>query len=145
MADKTGDPIDRQYRAFIESTYSPIPKDDQEKIIDNILTLVEMGHDKKQPLRSTLDFAAKMIFKPFDFHEIGIGLKNRKDGLYRYDILFGYRKTRCRSSSRSPPCRRGQDDSRKGSRLSDTYFFSTGIMTFAYRIVTPFTTSGFFE
>ena len=92
MADKTGDPIDRQYRAFIESTYSPIPKDDQEKIVDNILTLIEMGHDKKQPLRSTLDFAAKMIFKLFDFHEIGIGLKNRNDGLYRYEILFGYRK-----------------------------------------------------
>src|SRR4030065_2600879 len=92
MADKTGDQIHRQYRAFIESTYSPIPKDDQEKIVDNILTLIEMGHDKKQPLRSTLDFAAKMIFKLFDFHEIGIGLKNRNDGLYRYEILFGYRK-----------------------------------------------------
>jgi len=92
MPDKTGDPIDRKYRALIETTYSPIPKDEFEKIIDNLLTLIEMGHDRRQPLNSTLDFAAKMIFKLFDFHEIGIGLKNRKDGLYRYEILFGFRK-----------------------------------------------------
>jgi len=92
MATRTGDPIDRQYRAYVENLYSPIPKDDQEKFIDNILTLIEMGHDRRQPLRSTLDFAAKMIFKLFDFHEIGIGLKNRKDGMYRYEILFGFRK-----------------------------------------------------
>jgi len=92
MADRTHDPIDRQYRAFIETTYSPIPKDEFEKIVDNILTLIEMGHDKKQPLKSTLDFAAKMIFKLFDFHEIGVGLKDRKDGTYRYEVMFGFRK-----------------------------------------------------
>jgi len=92
MADKASDRIDRKYRTLIENTYSPIPKDEQEKVIDNILTLIEMGHDKKQPLKSTLDFAAKIIFKLFDFHEIGVGLRNRKDGFYRYEILFGFRK-----------------------------------------------------
>lgn len=92
MADKSGDPLDRQYRTFIENSFSPIPRDDFEKVIDNILALIEMGHDRKQPLKSTLDFAAKIIFKLFDFHEICIGLKNRKDGLYRYDIVFGFRK-----------------------------------------------------
>lgn len=92
MATRSGDPIDRQYRAYVESLYSPLPKDDQEKFIDNMLTLIEMGHDRRQPLKSTLDFAAKIIFKLFDFHEIGIGLRNRKDGTYRYEILFGFRK-----------------------------------------------------
>lgn len=92
MADKSGDPIDRRYRAFVENAYNPIPRDDQEKIVDNILTLIEMGHDKKQPLRSILDFAVKMIFKMFDFHEITVGLKNRKDGYYRYEVIFGFRK-----------------------------------------------------
>ena len=92
MANKSGDPIDRQYRASIENAYNAIPRDDHEKIIDNILTLIEMGHDKKQPLKSTLDFAVKMIFKLFDFHEITVGLKNRKDGYYRYDVIFGFRK-----------------------------------------------------
>ena len=60
--------------------------------MDNILTLVEMGHDKKQSLKSVLDFAVKMIFKLFDFHEITVGLKNRKDGYYRYEVIFGFRK-----------------------------------------------------
>jgi len=92
MAEKSADPIDRQYRIQIENAYNPIPRDDQERIIDNILTLVEMGHDKKQPLLSTLDFAVKMIFKLFDFHEITVGLVDRKDGCYRYVLVFGLRK-----------------------------------------------------
>ena len=92
MVERTGDPIDRKYRTYIENLYSPIPKDEFEKIIDNILTLIEMGHDRKQSLNSILNFAAKTIFKLFDFHEIGIGLKNRSDGTYRYEVVFGFRK-----------------------------------------------------
>jgi hypothetical protein len=92
MADRTNDPIDRQYRSMIESTYNPIPRDDHEKIIDNLLTLVEMGHDKRQSLKQTLEFAVKIIFKHFDFHDITVGLKDRKDGYYRYEVIFGFRK-----------------------------------------------------
>ncbi len=92
MPGKPADPIDRQYRAFIENTYTPVPKDDFEKMIDSILTLVDMGHDRKQPLSLTLDFAAKMLFRTFKFREIAIGLKDKKDGLFRYEILLGFRK-----------------------------------------------------
>lgn len=92
MPGKPGDPIDRHYRAFIENTYTPVPKDDFEKMIDSILTLVDMGHDRKQPLSLTLDFAAKMLFRMFKFREIAIGLKDKKDGLFRYEIILGFRK-----------------------------------------------------
>lgn len=86
------DPIDRQYRTFIETTYSPIPRDDLEKIIDGILGLAEMGHDTKQPLKSVLEAAAKLIFRLFDFREISVGLKDKVDGYYRYVVMFGQRK-----------------------------------------------------
>lgn len=92
MPKSNGDPVDRQFRSFIESTYNPIPRDDQEKIIDGILTLVEMGHDRKQSVKSCMDFAIKMVFKFFDFHEIVVGLKSRTDDSYRYEYIFGFRK-----------------------------------------------------
>lgn len=92
MAEKTGDPIDREYRAYIESSYSPVPKDEQEKIIDNVITLVEMGHDSKQTLKSTLEYAARMVFKLFHFQRVSVGLRSRKDGYYRYEVIFGHGK-----------------------------------------------------
>jgi hypothetical protein len=51
-----------------------------------------MGHDRKQPLSSTLDFAAKMLFRMFKFREIAVGLMDRKDGLFKYEILLGFGK-----------------------------------------------------
>lgn len=92
MPGKTTDPIDRQYRNYVENLYSTVPRDQQEKIIENIMTLIEMGHDRRQTLNTTLEFAAKMIFRLFGFQEISIGLKNRADGTFKYDIIFGFRK-----------------------------------------------------
>ncbi|HEX9906856.1 MAG TPA: hypothetical protein VGB78_00090 [Thermoplasmata archaeon] len=92
MTLKSDDPDVYRLRTFIETTYSPIPKDEQERLIDSVANLIEQGYDKKQTVNSLLDHASKIIFKFFDFREIAIGLKSRKDGLYRYEILFGYRR-----------------------------------------------------
>lgn len=86
-----GDRIDRVYRTQIETLYSPVPKDDFERIIDGLHTLIEMGHDKRQPLKAVLEYAVKMIFRQFDYREIAVGLRER-DGSYRYDLTFGFRK-----------------------------------------------------
>jgi hypothetical protein len=87
-----GDPIDRVYRTQIETLYSPVPRDDFERIIDSIHTLIEMGHDKKQPLKAALEYAVKLVFRQFDYREIAVGLLDRRDGFYRYNLTFGYRK-----------------------------------------------------
>jgi hypothetical protein len=85
------DAIDRKYRAFIEDYYSPIPRDADEKIIDNMISLIEMAKDRTQPLNAILEQAAKLIFRYFDFREVAIGLKSRTEDIYRYEILLGYR------------------------------------------------------
>jgi len=90
--DDAKDPLDRKLKSYIETTYSPIPRDEQERIIDNVISLIELAQDKKQNSRSIMDHVAKMIFRLFSFDEIAVGLRDRRSGVYRYEVLFGYRK-----------------------------------------------------
>jgi len=92
MAPKTGTTIDIQYKTYLDNTYSPIPKDQTEKIIDSIMSLIEMARNKRQPLDAVLDHASRMIFRNFNFHEVTIGLKSREDSSYRYHVCFGQRR-----------------------------------------------------
>lgn len=83
------DSIDPKLKSYIETTYSQIPRDQFEKIIDNYMTIIESAGERKQPLDSVLDQATKMIFRLFGFREILIGLKSRDDFHYRYVKMFG--------------------------------------------------------
>jgi hypothetical protein len=91
MIPSKKDAIDRKYRTFIESSYSPIPRDADEKTIDGIISVVELAMDKKQPLKTVLEQTARLIFRHFDFREVGIGLKSRESDIYKYEVLLGYR------------------------------------------------------
>lgn len=93
MTDRIKDPIDWNFKSFLQTRYSIIPKNDLERVLDGVLELIELSRVKKRDVKPLLEQAAKMIFKLFDFDEIGIGLKNTKDGMYRYEVLFGYTKT----------------------------------------------------
>lgn len=90
MIARKKDPIDWGLRSYLESRYSTVPKNDLQKVLDNILELVESSRDKKQNVKSILEQATRMIFRLFDFGEIAVGLRNPKDGLYRYEVVFGY-------------------------------------------------------
>lgn len=92
MIPKAGPVIDSQHRAYIENTYYPVPKDQQEKIIDSLLSLLELAGERRRTLRDILDQTCKTIFRLFSFREISIGLKSREDFLYRYEALFGHGK-----------------------------------------------------
>jgi hypothetical protein len=92
MVQKTGQTIDNQYKTYLDNTYNIIPKDQTEKIIDSIMSLEEMGRNKKQPLDAVLDHACRMIFRLFNFHEVCMGLKDRDENIYRYQVFFGQRK-----------------------------------------------------
>ena len=90
MALPSASPIDVKFRQHIETTYSPIPRDDQEKLIDGLLSLTELARDKRQDIHSFLDKVAKTIFRHFAFDEIAIGTYDRKEGNYRMIVVFGY-------------------------------------------------------
>jgi hypothetical protein len=90
-ANKAPFEIDGQLRQYIESRYSPIPRDDQEKLIDALVGLTEFGRDKKQTLHAFLEQAARVIFRFFAFNEIIIGLYDRKQKDFYHETVFGYR------------------------------------------------------
>ncbi|MBN1677755.1 MAG: hypothetical protein JW880_04380 [Candidatus Thermoplasmatota archaeon] len=90
MSNRREDPIDWGFKNYLQNRFSTVPKNDLEKILDNILGLIELSRDKKRDVKSILEQAARTIFRLFDFQEIAIGLKNPKDGLYRYEVLLGY-------------------------------------------------------
>ena len=92
MTNRTKDPIDWGFKSYLQSRYSTVPKNDLEKILDSILELIELSRDKKRNVKSILEQAARTIFRLFDLQEVAIGLKSPKDGLYRYDVLFGFTK-----------------------------------------------------
>ena len=91
MAPVISDQIDGQFRQYIESKYSPIPRDDHEKLIDALIGLMEHGRDRRQSLHSFLEQATRLIFRFFALDEIVIGLYDRKQKDYYIEVVFGYR------------------------------------------------------
>jgi hypothetical protein len=90
LALPSASPIDVRLRQHVETTYTPIPRDDQEKLIDALLSLTELARDKRHDVRSFLEKVAKTIFRQFAFDEISIGIYDRKENKYRMEVVFGY-------------------------------------------------------
>ena len=92
MMPRKKDPLEWDFRNYVQNKYSVIPKNDLQKNLDGLLELVEFSRDKSHNARVVLDQAARKIFRLFGFSEIAVGLKSPIDGLYRYEVFFGYSK-----------------------------------------------------
>ena len=86
------DPISAELRNHLELTYSVVPKGDSEKVIDNLVSIIEMAQDRKLPLMSILETTAKTVSRLFGVREVAIGLKDRKADIWAYAVLFGFQK-----------------------------------------------------
>ena len=91
MTQDTKSPLDFKFVSFLRTKYSPVPKDDQEKIIEGIRSFLLTTKDKNSRLKTILENAARTIYRLFEFKEIAIGLKSLDDGLYRYEVTLGFR------------------------------------------------------
>ncbi len=91
MPTKEAFQIDSALRQYIESRYNPVPRDEQEKLIDAVIGLMEYGWDRKQTIPSFLEQVARLIFRHFAFGEIVIGLYDRKRKDFYHEVVFGYR------------------------------------------------------
>lgn len=75
---------------MIRGRYSPIPRDENEKVMDGTEKLMLIARDPTLPLKIFLDEAGRLIHRLFDFREIAIGMKSKSDNLFRYEVLIGF-------------------------------------------------------
>jgi len=92
LTEKRKYEIDRNFASEIKRRYSPAPKDETEKIFDNLQTFFSYAQEPGRPLQSILDQAVRLIYRLFNLKEVSIAIKSEKDGLYRYVSLLGLRK-----------------------------------------------------
>jgi len=92
MAEKRKYEIDRNFASEIKRRYSPVPKDETEKIFDNLQTFFSYAQEPGRSLQSILDKAIRLIYRLFNFKEVAIAVKSEKDGLYRYVSILGFTK-----------------------------------------------------
>mgnify|MGYP000201797680 CR=1 FL=1 len=75
----------------LRTKYSKIPQDDEERIMDRIQKFFLKDIGSRQPIQSILKEAGILISRTFGFTEISIGLRDPKDGLYKYESFVGLR------------------------------------------------------
>lgn len=75
---------------LIRDRYSPIPRDQNEKVMDAIQKLLSDARDPSLPLKAFLNETGRLIHRLFDFKEIAIGIRSKKDDLFRYEVLIGF-------------------------------------------------------
>lgn len=71
--------------------YSKVPQDEEERIIDRIEKFLLKNISSRQPISSILKEAGILISRTFGFTEISMGLRDPKDGLYKYEAFIGLR------------------------------------------------------
>jgi len=88
----TKEPISPEFRRHLETTYSPIPKDEGEKIADSLIDLMVLGSNRRQSLKAFFEQVVRFAFRQFGFSEVAIGLKERNEDIWRYEVAFGFTK-----------------------------------------------------
>jgi len=71
--------------------YSHGARDKNERALDGILSLFSHFQKPQMDLRALLVDAANVIHKQIGVANVSIGLKSASDGLFRYEVLVGFR------------------------------------------------------
>ncbi|MBN1677707.1 MAG: hypothetical protein JW880_04140 [Candidatus Thermoplasmatota archaeon] len=88
----SGEAISADLRRFLESKYSLVSKEEDEKIVQTLTDLMAIGTDRMQPLKTFFDRVLRFVFRQFGFTEVAIGLKERNQDVWRYEAAFGFTK-----------------------------------------------------
>jgi hypothetical protein len=87
-----GEATSADLRRFLESKYSLVSKDEDEKIVQTLTDLMAIGTDGAQPLKVFFDRVLRFVFRQFGFTEVAIGLKERNENVWRYEAVYGFKK-----------------------------------------------------
>lgn len=72
--------------------YSVGQREADSRAMDAIIAMLQHFYKPQMSIRGMLEEAANLIQRQFGIREVAIGLKNSSDGMYRYEVLLGYRE-----------------------------------------------------
>lgn len=72
--------------------YSNCLRDPNARVMDSVIALMQNFYRPKLSIRSMLDEAANLIQRQFAIREVAVGVRSSSDGMYRYEVLLGYRE-----------------------------------------------------
>ncbi|MEM4264523.1 MAG: hypothetical protein QW505_01885 [Thermoplasmata archaeon] len=81
--------IGMDFIAHLRDIYSIIPKDDNERIMNEIHGMIEFASDRRNSLMKILERLGKTINKMFEFKSVSIGIRC-EDGYFRYVVFIGH-------------------------------------------------------
>lgn len=73
--------------------YSRTSRDDNDAVIEGFEHFLQFTMTPRATVRAILDEAAKLIHRNFDFQYVGIAMREKTDGLYRYVASIGLTKS----------------------------------------------------
>lgn len=77
---------------LIRDSYSQIPQNEDERVMENLEKIVSKSLEPNRSIDQFLKDVSELIHRSFGFIEIAIGLKDKKDGRYKYKNFYGLRK-----------------------------------------------------
>lgn len=92
MAEKNGNQIDPKFEFFIKKRFNYIPENEHQKMIMDIQNWLSSSNKFRKSLKDFLDYAARTMYRLFNFKEIAIGVKDQNDSLYKYVTVIGFTK-----------------------------------------------------
>jgi len=87
-----GQSIRPDLKRYVENFYSPLPKDDSEKMAVGLIDLAAVGADGRRSIKTFFEQVVRYVFRQFGFSEVAIGLKDRKEDVWKYEAAFGFTK-----------------------------------------------------
>ncbi|MEM4265140.1 MAG: zinc ribbon domain-containing protein [Thermoplasmata archaeon] len=82
----------KQLAKALQEICTPLIKDPNERVMDQIEKLMLKGTDPKETIDSFLLHAGTLIYRLFGISEVAIALKDPSENRFRYRLFFGMRK-----------------------------------------------------
>lgn len=82
----------RQLTKELQEIFTPLIRDPNERILEQIEKLMFKGTDPRESVESFLMNAGTLIYRLFGISEVAIALKDPSDNLFKYRLFFGMRK-----------------------------------------------------
>lgn len=92
MAEDRKKKIDKNFEFYVRKRFTHIPEDEYQQMIFNVQDWILNSNRYRNTLKDLLDYSARTIYRIFNFKEISIGVKDPRDGLYKYVTVLGFTK-----------------------------------------------------